>query len=43
VGDTVYFYEEDPDSNETIGKTAAFAKKKKDIEYNIIIAAKIPA
>jgi len=43
VGDTVYFYEEDPDSNKTIGKTTAFAKKKKDIGYDIILAAKIPA
>ncbi|MFA6618622.1 MAG: hypothetical protein WCT23_06110 [Candidatus Neomarinimicrobiota bacterium] len=43
VGDTVYFYEEDPDSNDILGKTAKPDKKKKDIGYDVILSAKIPA
>jgi hypothetical protein len=40
VGDTVYFYEEDEDS--TVQMTA-LAKKVKDIGYDVMLAARIPA
>jgi len=45
VGDTVYFYEEEADS---LGKTTAFApipmpRKKKDIGYDVVLAARIPS
>ena len=43
LGDTVYVYEEDSDSVAKLSKSAVFAKKKKDIGYDLVLAARIPA
>ena len=43
LGDTVYFYEEGSDSTAKLAKTGVLAKKVKDIGYDVILAAKIPA
>lgn len=43
IGDTVNFYEEELDTSGVIEKSAVFAKKVKDIGYDVVLAARIPA
>jgi len=43
IGDSVSFYEEEPDTTEALGKTAFFSSKKKDIGYDVTLVARISA
>jgi len=43
IGDTVNFYEEEPDTAGSLEKSTVFAKKVKDIGYDVVLAARIPA
>ena len=43
IGDTVSFYEEEPDTAGALEKSVPLAKKVKDIGYDVVLAARIPA